>query len=267
MQRGENQDYTINYNTAEVTFTANRLITQDARIQVEFEYADRNYLNVNLYLYDEARIGDKLKLRLGVFSNSDSRNSPINQSLTPDMNQFLAGLGDSIQHAYYPVANIDTFAAGKILYKKIDTTYKNAAGVLVHDSVYVFSANAAVTLYNLCFANVGPGYGNYVPDLNGVNGNVYIWVAPRQWCSAGLVRSGAIPGHAEDAADRHRRGGLCRQQEYLHDRRRGRKPLRCQYAFHDRKEQRYGQSRKIHVSECADRCNRNRTAADHQSWV
>src|SRR5262249_10298337 len=121
---------------------------------------------------------DKLKLRMGVFSNSDARNSPIDQSLTPDMNRFLAGLGDSIQHAYYPVANIDTFAAGKILYQKIDTTYKNAAGVLVHDSVYEFSATPAVTLYNLSFANVGPGYGNYIPDLNGVNGNVYVWVAP-----------------------------------------------------------------------------------------
>jgi hypothetical protein len=178
MQRGENADYTINYNTAEVTFTANRLITQDARIQVEFEYADRNYLNVNLYLYDEAHIGDKLKLRLGVFSNSDARNSPIDQSLTPGENKFLAGLGDSIQHAYYPVANIDTFAAGKILYQKVDTTYKNAAGATVHDSIYEFSTNTAVTLYNLSFANVGPGYGNYVPVQNGINGNVFIWIAP-----------------------------------------------------------------------------------------
>jgi hypothetical protein len=178
MQRGENADYTINYNTAEVTFTANRLITQDARIQVEFEYADRNYLNVNLYLYDEAHLGDKLKLRLGVFSNSDARNSPIDQALTPDEDRFLAGLGDSIQHAYYPVANIDTFAAGKILYQKIDTFYTNAAGVVVQDSIYEFSTNTAVTLYNLSFANVGPGYGNYVPAQNGINGNVFIWVAP-----------------------------------------------------------------------------------------
>lgn len=178
MQRGEDQDYIINYNTGEVTFTPNRLITQDARIQVEFEYADRNYLNVNLYLFDEANINNKLKLKVGLFSNSDSRNSPINQTLTPDQTKFLNKLGDSTQRAFYPVATVDTFAAGKILYKKVDTTYKNAAGTLVHDSVYVFSTDATQTLYSLSFSNVGPGYGNYMPDLNGINGSVYYYIPP-----------------------------------------------------------------------------------------
>ncbi|WP_431216820.1 hypothetical protein ACQ86N_21010 [Puia sp. P3] len=178
MQRGEDQDYVINYNTGEITFTPNRMITQDKRIQVEFEYADRNYLNVNLYLYDEASFDNKLKVRLGLFSNSDSRNSPINQTLTPDQNKFLAKLGDSINRAFYPVANIDTFSAGKVLYRRVDTTYKNAAGQAVHDSAYVFSTDATNTLYSLSFANVGQGYGNYVQDLNGVNGSVFIWIAP-----------------------------------------------------------------------------------------
>jgi hypothetical protein len=178
MQRGEDQDYTINYNTAEITFTPNRLISQDARIQVEFEYADQSYLNVNLYLFDEANIGDKLKLRLGLFSNSDARNSPIDQTLTPDEDKFLAQIGDSIQHAYYPVATVDTFTTGLILYKKIDTSYKNAAGVVVQDSVYVFSTDNTQTLYSLVFSNVGPGYGNYIPDPSGINGAVYDWVAP-----------------------------------------------------------------------------------------
>ena len=178
MQRGEDQDYVINYNTAEVTFTANRMITQDARIQVEFEYADRNYLNVNLYLRDEASFSDKLKLRFGYFSNSDSRNSPINQTLSSDQQKFLSRLGDSTTRAFYPVATIDTFAAGKVLYKRIDTTYTNAAGTVLHDSAYVFSADPSTTLYNLSFVNVGFGFGNYIPALNGVNGNVFQWVAP-----------------------------------------------------------------------------------------
>ena len=189
MQRGEDQDYTINYNTAEITFTPNRLISQDARIQVEFEYADRNYLNVNLYLYDEANINNKLKLHVGMFSNSDARNSPINQTLTPDETKFLAELGDSIQHAYYPVANVDTFAVGKVLYKKIDTTYKNAAGLVVHDSIYVFSTDATQTLYSLSFSNVGPGYGDYVPDLSGINGAAYDWVAPVNGVSQGTYEA------------------------------------------------------------------------------
>jgi hypothetical protein len=178
LQRGADQDYVINYNTAEITFMPKRMITQDSRIQVEFEYSDQNYLNVNLYLYDEANINNRLKLRLGVFSNSDSRNSPINQTLDANQKKFLNGLGDSINNAFYPVAPLDTLGAGKVLYQKIDTTYIAANGLVFHDSIYVYSVNPNVNLYNLSFADVGAGKGDYVPNLNGVNGSVYIWVAP-----------------------------------------------------------------------------------------
>ncbi|HUR66133.1 MAG TPA: hypothetical protein VMZ03_07250 [Chitinophagaceae bacterium] len=169
LQRGEDQDYVINYNTAEITFTPKRMITKDSRIQVEFEYADRNYLNANLYVSQELEFNQRLKLRLSAFQNSDAKNSQINQVLDDKQKQFLSALGDSIQRAFYPSAVIDSFAAGKILYEK------QYAGL---DSFYVYSTNPLLARYNLSFSDLGAGNGDYVLDFNGANGKVYRYIAP-----------------------------------------------------------------------------------------
>ncbi|MET0392703.1 MAG: hypothetical protein ABW019_06160 [Chitinophagaceae bacterium] len=173
LQRGEDQDYVINYNTAEITFTPRRMITKDSRIQVEFEYADRNYLNANFYLSQEVDVGQRLKLRLGVFTNSDAKHSPVNQVLSGEQKQFLAQLGDSVHRAYYPSAVPDTFAAGKVLYEKV---YYNPGSGL--DSFYRYSTDPLLAKYSLSFALVGEGNGHYVADFNGANGKVYRFTAP-----------------------------------------------------------------------------------------
>lgn len=175
LQRGEDQDYVINYNTAEVSFTPKRMITKDKRIQIEFEYADRNYLNANIYLTNETTFGEKAKLRVGFFNNNDAKNSPINQTLNPDQKDFLKQLGDSIQKAFYPNAMLDTFEAGKILYKKIDTLFNGGAS---RDSIFVYSNAPDSARYSLSFIEVGQGNGDYIPEFNGANGKVYTWVAP-----------------------------------------------------------------------------------------
>jgi hypothetical protein len=83
-------------------FYPRRMITKDKRIQIEFEYADRNYLNANIYLSNETNFNEKVKLRVGFFNNSDAKSSPINQTLDEKQKDFLGLLGDSIQKAYYP---------------------------------------------------------------------------------------------------------------------------------------------------------------------
>jgi hypothetical protein len=173
LQRGEDQDYVINYNTAEVSFTPRRIITKDSRIQIEFEYADRNFLNSNLYAYQTLAAGKKVNLRIGAFQNNDAKNSQINQTLDERQRRFLFDLGDSINQAFYPVVSFDSFSKERILYEKVYYTIGT-----VTDSFYKYSTDSVTARYSLSFTDVGMGNGNYVADFNGANGKVYRFVMP-----------------------------------------------------------------------------------------
>jgi hypothetical protein len=174
LARGEDRDYVIDYNTAELTFTVKHLITKDSRIQVEFEYSNQNYLNSMIYANDKININNKLKVSIGAYSNADAKNSSINQTLTTQQKQFLSKIGNNVDSATYPNATPDTFSVNRILYKKIDTTING-----IRDTIYVYSVNQKDSLYNLSFTNVGLGKGNYsaVNDGN-ANGRVFQFVAP-----------------------------------------------------------------------------------------
>ena len=175
MQRGEDQDYVINYNTAEITFTPNRMITKDKRIQVEFEYADRNYLNSQLYFKNEIQLSNKLNIKVGFFNNGDAKNSPISQVLSPNQRQFLSSVGDNISKAYYNSAVADTFEIGKILYRAVDTL----DALNRKDTVYVYERNRMDGLYSLSFIDLGEGQADYILDqTSGSNGQVYKWISP-----------------------------------------------------------------------------------------
>ncbi|QES87206.1 hypothetical protein [Rhizosphaericola mali] len=173
LQRGQDQDYVIDYNTAQITFTSKTMISSDKRIQVEFEYADRNYLNSMVYVGNETQFGNKLKVNVAAYTNNDAKNSPINQTLDTDQKQFLADLGDSINKAYYQNVSPQAFDATLIMYRKTDTIVNG-----IHDSVFVYTTDSLQAKYAPSFISVGTGNGDYVYVSSDANGKVYQWVAP-----------------------------------------------------------------------------------------
>jgi hypothetical protein len=171
-ERGENADYVINYNTGEIRFMPRRLITKDSRIQVEFEYQSRSYLNSLVYAWDDWQLSKKWNLHLNVYSNQDAKNQGYTQNLSGEQKRFLATIGDSIGSALYPSVVPDTFSAGKVLYKMIDTSI----GGVYYDSVFVYSTNRDSARYSLSFSYVGPGRGDYAISSKLANGRVYDWL-------------------------------------------------------------------------------------------
>ncbi len=90
--------------TAEISFTAQRMITKDSRIVVEFEYSDKNYSRSLLYFNQEYE-SKKLKLKLNVYSEQDAKNQPLLIDLDSTKKAFLADIGDNIGNAFYPTAD------------------------------------------------------------------------------------------------------------------------------------------------------------------
>lgn len=168
MTRGQEYDYVIDYNTAEITFTTKQLITKDKRIVVEFQYSDKNFARSLIYLNDEFDI-QKFRLRLNVYSEQDSKNQPLLQDLSDDEKKFLADIGDNIQQAFSPNVDSVTFNVNEVLYQKVDS------GGYVF---YRYSLDSTVAHFRLGFSNVGVNNGNYNQINSSANGRVYQWGAP-----------------------------------------------------------------------------------------
>lgn len=170
--RGKDNDYVIDYNTGEITFTANRPITKDSRIIVEFEYTERSYARFALYSTNEFTTKNG-KFWLNIFSEQDSKNQPINQDLTPEQKQLLFEVGDSVGNAYIENADSVDFRNDYVLYEKLDTSVNS-----VSYSIYKYSTDPAKAIYQVGFNLVGENKGNYIKIQSAANGKVFEWIAP-----------------------------------------------------------------------------------------
>jgi len=170
--RGSENDYIIDYNTAELSFTPRILITKDTRIVAEFQYSDRNYARTLLYMNNEYE-SHKLRIKFNLYSEQDSKNQPLNQSLDSAKQATMANVGDSIQNAYYPTADSVQINENAVLYLKKDTIV--ASG---NYNIYYYAGKTDSAYWQVSFSDVGVNRGNYIQDITSTNGRVYKWLEP-----------------------------------------------------------------------------------------
>lgn len=174
--RGLEEDYIIDYNRGEITFTRRRLITKDNRIIVEFEYAEQNY-NRTHTTANGTYTGEKFKLYFNLYNEQDSKTATGDLDLTTEEKMILRDSGDELDDAVSSTIRMpeDGFSTNRIMYTIRDTT----ANGQTYADVLIYSTNPEEALFTATFSDLGPGNGNYVLEQStAANGRVYKWVAP-----------------------------------------------------------------------------------------
>ncbi|WP_407556556.1 hypothetical protein [Winogradskyella sp. 4-2091] len=168
LERGENNDYIIDYNAGEIIFNSTYPITSEMRITVDYQFSERNYSRFTVFggaKYETK----KLKLNVSVYSESDAKNQPLQQNLSTEQTQILAEAGDDVDLMTAPSETLTSYSENRILYKK---------EVFGTEEIFVFSNDPEDELYNVRFTLVGTNQGNYILSNTNAITNIYEYIAP-----------------------------------------------------------------------------------------
>lgn len=169
LERGQEFDYVINYNSSELIFTSRNQITKDTRIVVEFQYSDQNYAR-SLIQSATTYSTKKVDFWLNGYSEQDAKNQTIQQDLSDSQKKLLSEIGDTLSLAQISSVDSVGFLDNQVLYRMTDS--------LGYDSVLIHSVNPQEAFYRATFMNVGQNKGNYILKEYIASGKVYMWVAP-----------------------------------------------------------------------------------------
>lgn len=166
MKRGENLDYTINYNTGEITFTSFRPIFKQNFITVSYNYTNRNY-NRFLLTSSIKHQTERLRISVDAFLENDNKNAPLSLNLSKEDEKVLANAGNNTELMYAPSAVVSEFDANKTLYRLI----RSPSG-----DYYEFSTDKTEVLYQVSFTYFGNGEGEYRLKQSTNNGRIFEYV-------------------------------------------------------------------------------------------
>ncbi|WP_241154712.1 hypothetical protein [Amniculibacterium aquaticum] len=166
MKRGENLDYTINYNTGEVTFTSFRPILKQNFITISYNYTNRNY---SRYLITGSLKHERERLKVGInwFLENDNKNAPLALNLSKEDEKILSLAGNDPELMYAPSGVVTEYDVNKVLYEQITNPNGN---------YYQYSTNANATLYQVAFTYFGKNLGDYSLKQTVNNGRIFEFV-------------------------------------------------------------------------------------------
>lgn len=166
MKRGENQDYVINYNTGEITFTSFRPIFKQNFITISYNFTNRNYTRF-LITGGIQHEREKSKFGFNWFMENDNKNAPLSLNLSKEDEQILASAGNNPELMFAPSGTVSEYDVNKILYQLIQNPNGN---------YYEFSTDQTQTLYQVAFTYFGQSLGDYRIKQTTNNGRVFEYV-------------------------------------------------------------------------------------------
>ncbi len=115
LTRGYDQDYVIDYNLAEITFTNRVVITQFTRIRADYEFVDQNY---SRFIFQAAhqQSNEMFSFGLHYYSEKDNKSRPLAFDLSQEEKRILANAGDDLSNAFTSRVDSVAFNADKVLY-------------------------------------------------------------------------------------------------------------------------------------------------------
>ena len=169
--RGFDNDYVIDYNLAEVTFSPRHLITRNSRLRLEFEYSDLNYARSLVSLSHYQQVG-KLRARGNFYQEADNPDNAPNLTLTDTLRARLRRAGN-VGAAPVPGADSVAYDRAQVLYRRDPATGRFARAV---------GRDTLGGVYAVRFTDVGLGQGEYALSTAAgqisANGRVYEFVGP-----------------------------------------------------------------------------------------
>ncbi|GAB5408033.1 MAG: hypothetical protein BalsKO_03980 [Balneolaceae bacterium] len=175
IERGEENEYIIDYGLGEVYFTNNLLIKDETRILIEYEYIDQNF-NSTLVAAEAADefFEGKLKFGASVIRQADGDELLSQQTLTEDDIELLRGVGDNIEAAIVSGERLaDDEDESNVRYAKVDTVANGKSY-----SIFKNIPGSSQSIYIVRFSKVESGQGSYQRVSGAINGLLYEWVGP-----------------------------------------------------------------------------------------